>query len=77
MAEAELWPKYMQAFEDAIKATSKPWAPWYAIPADDKPTMRWMVARILRKTLEELPLAWPAVDAEDRRELKEMRDRLA
>jgi PPK2 family polyphosphate:nucleotide phosphotransferase len=76
VAEAEHWPKYMEAYEEALNATSRPWAPWYAIPADDKPTMRWMVARIVRKTLEALPLAWPEVDEEERRKLKEMRDRL-
>jgi PPK2 family polyphosphate:nucleotide phosphotransferase len=30
------WDDYMSAYEDMLRATSRPWAPWYAIPADDK-----------------------------------------
>lgn len=32
------WNDYMQAYEEALNATSRPWAPWYAIPADNKLT---------------------------------------
>lgn len=61
--EREHWDDYMAAFTAAIKATSKPWAPWYSIPADDKPYMRWQVAKIIRENLETLSLAYPKVDA--------------
>ena len=40
------WPSYMQAYEDVLNATSKPWAPWYAIPADSKPYMRAAIAEM-------------------------------
>ncbi len=40
VVESQHWDEYMQAYERALNATSKPWAPWYAIPADDKPYMR-------------------------------------
>ena len=53
------WKKYMQAYEDALNATSRPWAPWYAIPADDKPFMRRTVAEVFRRTLESLDIAFP------------------
>jgi len=56
------WDAYMQAYEAALAATSRPWAPWYAIPADDKPFMRLAVAEIIVKTLRSLDLAWPEVD---------------
>ncbi|MEO0573864.1 MAG: PPK2 family polyphosphate kinase [Pseudomonadota bacterium] len=59
------WEAYMHAYEQAIRATSKPWAPWYSIPADDKPTMRYLVADIVRRTLDTLPLAYPDVDPDD------------
>ncbi len=65
----------MSAYEEALNATSRPWAPWYAIPADDKPFMRLTVSKILNRTLSGLGLAYPTGD-EDRRELLEARDRL-
>lgn len=51
LKERKLWDKYMTCYEEAINKTSKPNAPWYVIPADDKPTARLIVANIL---LEEL-----------------------
>ena len=49
--ERMLWDKYQECYEDAINRTSKPHAPWYNIPADNKPAARLLVASIL---LEEL-----------------------
>jgi len=60
--ERERWPDYMRAFEDALNETSRPWAPWYAIPADDKPYMRLEVARIVRETLQNLGVDFPKID---------------
>ena len=56
------WDAYMHAYEEALNATSRPWAPWYAIPADDKPFMRVQVATIVRDTLAGLGLGYPVVD---------------
>ncbi len=74
--ERARWPDYMEAFEDALNATSRPEAPWYAIPADDKDYMRLCVARIVRDALVGLDLHYPEVDAEQQRELAEGRRRL-
>ncbi len=60
--ERERWPDYMRAFEDALNETSRPWAPWYAIPADNKPYMRLEVARIVRETLQNLGVDFPKID---------------
>ena len=49
VAERSHWDEYMQAFEDAITATSTAWAPWYVIPADHKPVMQAIVARDPRR----------------------------
>ena len=57
--ERDHWDDYQAAFEEAIAATSRPWAPWYAIPADSKPYMRMVVAETIVKTLESLPLEYP------------------
>ncbi|WP_299124031.1 PPK2 family polyphosphate kinase [uncultured Winogradskyella sp.] len=50
--ERMLWDKYQTCYEDAINRTSKPHAPWFNIPADDKPTARYLVAKILYDTLK-------------------------
>lgn len=51
--ERALWDTYQTYYEDAINRTSKPHAPWYSIPADDKPTARYLVAKILYDTLKQ------------------------
>jgi hypothetical protein len=66
----------MQAFEDAVTATSTPWAPWYVIPADHKPVMQAIVARILVDTIQGLGLSWPEVSDKDRTANAEARKRL-
>ena len=47
LKERKLWDKYQECYEDAINRTSKPHAPWYAIPADDKPSARYIVAKTM------------------------------
>jgi PPK2 family polyphosphate:nucleotide phosphotransferase len=66
VAERAHWDEYVQAFEDAITATSTPWAPWYVIPADHKPVMQAIVARVLVETIQGLGLSWPEVPEKDR-----------
>ena len=52
LKERKLWDDYQTCYEDAINRTSKAHAPWYAIPADDKPTARYILARVLLDTLK-------------------------
>ena len=74
--ERRHWDDYMQAYEDALNATSRPWAPWYAIPADDKPYMRARVADTIIDALESIGLSYPEPSAEDRAEFAEARKEL-
>ncbi|MEW8124270.1 MAG: hypothetical protein AB2749_03695, partial [Candidatus Thiodiazotropha endolucinida] len=60
-------------YHQTLEATSRPWAPWYAIPADDKPYMRWQVARIIRKTLEAMEPRYPLADQDEAKRFAEMR----
>ena len=53
LKERKLWDKYMDCYQDAINRTSTDNAPWYNIPADDKPTARLAVAQILYDTLKQ------------------------
>ncbi len=74
--ESMHWDAYMDAYQDALRATSKPWAPWYAIPADSKSFMRRTVAEIIVGTLSQLPLHFPAVSSEMKREMGKIREQL-
>jgi len=64
------WDDYMEAYEDMIRATATPHAPWYVIPADNKWFTRLVVAAAVVDALEELDLEYPKVDAAKRRELE-------
>jgi PPK2 family polyphosphate:nucleotide phosphotransferase len=76
LAERALWDRYMEAYEGALMATSKPWAPWYAVPADNKPFMRATVASIVEASLESLGLEYPHVGAERAEELRALREKI-
>lgn len=71
--ERGFWNDYMRAYEDALNATSRPWAPWYAIPADSKSYMRMCVAEIVVATLKGLGLHYPPADAKELARFDEMR----
>ena len=60
--ESEYYDEYANAYEGALRATSRPWAPWYAIPADSKPYMRLVVAETIVGALKDLDLKWPEVE---------------
>lgn len=70
------WDEYMTAYEETLNATSRPWAPWYAIPADNKPYMRAQVAEIVVRNLAQLKPSYPKVSAVQEAELGSMRERL-
>ena len=76
MKERGFWKEYMEAYEDCLAATSTRDSPWYAVPADDKENARLIVSRIMVDTLEGLDLAYPSVDAAQRRRLRELRKQL-
>ncbi|GER59742.1 polyphosphate kinase [Patiriisocius marinus] len=50
--ERDLWSDYMSCYEDILNRTSKPHAPWYVIPSDDKPSARLTVASIMLQELQ-------------------------
>jgi len=71
--ERKYWHDYRQAYEEAIRHTSTPEAPWYVVPADHKWFTRLVVASAIVDTLEELRLGYPRVDAARRKELEQAR----
>ncbi|AXG72760.1 polyphosphate kinase 2 family protein [Flavobacterium arcticum] len=62
LQERELWDKYQEYYEDALKKTSTPHAPWYVIPADDKKASRYFVAKIILDELQKYDIHEPEVD---------------
>jgi PPK2 family polyphosphate:nucleotide phosphotransferase len=74
--ERQHWDEYMAAYEDALNATSRSWAPWYAIPADDKPFLRMTVADIVAQNLERLGLKYPHLGADAKAILEVARKQL-
>ena len=75
-AERAYWDTYMRAYEDCLNKTSTPWAPWYAIPADNKPYMRLAVAQVLAQALEQLDLHYPTLTSKQQAGLAASRKRL-
>ncbi len=71
------WDRYMHAYEAALTATSRPWAPWYAIPADNKRYMRLAVARTLTAALGSLGLRYPVLPDDQQVRLDRMRELLS
>ncbi|TMA31725.1 MAG: polyphosphate kinase 2 family protein [Deltaproteobacteria bacterium] len=76
IAERAHWDDYMEAYEDALRATSTEWAPWYVIPADNKWGARAVVADILTAAIRDLGLTPPKVSPEQRRALAAARKKL-
>jgi PPK2 family polyphosphate:nucleotide phosphotransferase len=74
--ERAFWDDYRQAYHAMLNATSRPWAPWYAIPADDKPYMRCAVAEIMAQTLSALEVDYPKANDEDLALFDDMREAL-
>ncbi len=74
--ERKYWKQYMQAYEECLRATSTRDAPWYAVPADDKPNAQLIVSEIILRRLRKLKLSYPEPDASHRRELRAIRAKL-
>lgn len=77
LKERDLWDKYMGCFEDALNKTSKPHAPWYIIPADDKPASRLLVASIILEELEKYTdIKEPELEPKIKDKISEFREQL-
>ena len=74
--ERDRWGDYLTAYHDCLNATSRPWAPWYAIPADNKHYVRWQVAELVNDALAQLSLDFPRPDAAATAELARCKARL-
>ncbi len=66
VAERAHWKTYMKAYEEVIRETSAPHAPWFVVPADNKWFTRTVVAAAVIDALGELGLAYPQADKAQR-----------
>ena len=71
VAERKLWDKYQHAYEDLIRQTSRPEAPWFVVPADHKWFTRMVVAGALVQELQALGLDFPKIEGKALKELQE------
>jgi PPK2 family polyphosphate:nucleotide phosphotransferase len=74
--ERERWNEYMAAYEDMIRATSRPDAPWYVVPADHKWFTRLVVAAALVEAMESLDLSYPKIEGAALKEMRKVRTAL-
>jgi PPK2 family polyphosphate:nucleotide phosphotransferase len=76
VAERALWPRYMAAYQDLVRHTSTPLAPWYVVPADHKWFARVVIGSAIVSTLETLNLRFPRTDKASLQEFKQVREAL-
>jgi polyphosphate kinase 2 (PPK2 family) len=73
VTERGRWDAYQEAYEDAIRATAAPHAPWYVVPADEKWFTRLVVVGALVLALDDLDLHYPTLAPEAMAQLAEAR----
>ncbi len=76
LKERKRWDEYMKVYEDVLNNTSTSYAPWYAVPADDKPTARLITAKIIYEILKGLKVDFPKLSPEEQQKFNQYRDQL-
>ncbi|WP_184068315.1 MULTISPECIES: polyphosphate kinase 2 family protein [unclassified Paraburkholderia] len=74
--ERRYWNDYMHAYEEAIRATASEAAPWFVVPADNKPFTRLIVAAAIVEAVEKLDLEYPKATQEQMKDLAAAREEL-
>jgi PPK2 family polyphosphate:nucleotide phosphotransferase len=76
IAERKLWPRYMEAYDEAIQETSRRSAPWFVVSADHKWFTRLVVVGAIVQELQALKLDFPKVTGKALKELRKVRKAL-
>mgnify|MGYP000607363893 CR=1 FL=1 len=76
LKERKLWGKYQECYEDLLKRTSTFYAPWYVVPADDKPTARYIVAKTISEELKKYGFKEPTLAQKDLDKIDEFKAQL-
>ena len=77
LSERERWDDYMRAYGECIAATTTARAPWYIVPADDKPNARLIVSQAVVEALDGLDMRFPELNADEQSEMLALRRQLA
>lgn len=77
LKERKLWNDYQFCYQELLNKTSKKYAPWFVIPADDKPTARYIVAEIIVKTLKKYNFREPELPEKYKSEIENYKAQLA
>ena len=59
LEDRKLWPEFMDAYDDMVERCSTDHAPWYVVPSDSKSRRNAMIARIVRRKLEQMDPQYP------------------
>ncbi|MCL4155875.1 UNVERIFIED_CONTAM: hypothetical protein GTU68_057741 [Idotea baltica] len=76
LKERKLWDKYMFCYEEVLNRTSTKNAPWFVVPADDKPTARLILADIVLQELEKYNFKAPTLAKKDLDRIDEFKAQL-
>ena len=76
LKERKLWNKYQECYEDLLNKTSTNYASWYVVPADDKPTARYIVGKTINEELKKYGFKEPALAQKDLDKLNEFKAQL-
>ncbi len=77
LKERKLWDTYQDCYVDLLNRSSKPHAPWYIIPADNKPAARLTVASILLQELSRFTdVKEPELDPEIKAQIQDYKKQL-
>jgi PPK2 family polyphosphate:nucleotide phosphotransferase len=76
VTERARWNRYQAVYQDIVRHTSTPWAPWYVIPGDHKWFTRVVMGSVIVKALERLELKFPRADNASHEEFTRVREKL-
>lgn len=77
LKERELWDKYQECYEDIMNKTSKEHAPWFVVPADNKETARYIVAKTMLDELNKYEFHYPELEDQVKDNIKMYHDKLS
>ena len=76
IAERGYWPRYQAVYQDIVRHTSTPHAPWFVVPSDHKWFARMVIGSVIVSALDGLNLRFPRVDKASLEEFAKVREAL-
>jgi PPK2 family polyphosphate:nucleotide phosphotransferase len=73
VTERGFWNRYQAVYQDIVRHTSTPVAPWYVVPCDHKWFARVVIGSVIVSALEQLNLRFPSVDRASKQEFAKVR----